>query len=177
MYPIVSHALAKVNLLLNITGKADDGYHKMQSIFAFLKDLYDELIFYPDKEFNEYSALIPGIEHNQITKAWHILKNHFTRHIPHLEIAKNIPICAGLGGGSSDAACFINSVFDFWKFSENIYFNSKSACSQLQGAILHKHFTLLPMLPAAPAQGGLLRRAHGSIHTRCTRSVAASRIS
>ena len=118
MYPIVSHALAKVNLLLNITGKADDGYHKMQSIFAFLKDLYDELIFYPDKEFNEYSALIPGIEHNQITKAWHILKNHFTRHIPHLEIAKNIPICAGLGGGSSDAACFINSVFDFWKFSK-----------------------------------------------------------
>ncbi len=118
MYPIVSRAFAKVNLFLNITGKSDNGYHKMQSVFAFLRDIYDKLIFYPDKEFDEKSAIIPGIEDNLITKAWQILLKHFDRKIPHLDVLKNIPICAGLGGGSSDAACFINSVFDLWKFSQ-----------------------------------------------------------
>ena len=90
MYSIVSHAFAKVNLFLNITGQTDDGYHKMQSIFAFLRDVYDELIFYPDKEFNEKSAIIPGIEVNLITKAWQILTKHFNRKIPYLDVVKNI---------------------------------------------------------------------------------------
>lgn len=90
----------------------------MQSVFAFLHDVYDELIFYTDKEFNEDSAVIPGIKDNLVIKAWKILRAHFSQKIPHLEIVKNIPICGGLGGGSSDAACFINAVFDFWKFSE-----------------------------------------------------------
>lgn len=91
----------------------------MQSIFAFLCDVYDELIFYPEKEFDENSAKISGIETNIVVEAWKILREHFTYKIPHLKIVKNIPICGGLGGGSSDAACFINSVFDFWKFSQS----------------------------------------------------------
>ncbi len=90
----------------------------MQSIFAFLCDVYDELIFYPEKEFDKNSAKISGIENNLVIEAWKILREHFDYKIPHLEIKKNIPICGGLGGGSSDAACFINSVFDFWKFSQ-----------------------------------------------------------
>lgn len=91
----------------------------MQSIFAFLKDVYDELTFYPELDFNENSAFIPGITDNLIHKAWDILKNNFDFKIPHVEIKKNIPICGGLGGGSSDAACFINAIFDFWKFSQS----------------------------------------------------------
>ena len=144
MKPIVSRALAKVNLFLYITGKADNGYHEMQSIFAFLNDIYDELIFYPDKEFSENSALIPGIEDNLITKAWKILKKHFAKPIPHLDIIKNIPICAGLGGGSSDAACFINTVFDFWKFSQQeklSYLNMFRALGADTRVFLFKYFT------------------------------------
>ena len=94
----------------------------MQSVFAFLKDVYDELIFYPDyseKEFCEKSVAIPGIENNSILKAQTILQNNFNLKIPYVEIKKYIPICAGLGGGSSDAACFVNMVFDFWGFSQN----------------------------------------------------------
>ena len=141
---IVSRALAKVNLLLNITGKSDSGYHEMQSIFAFLQNVYDELIFYPDKEFNENSAIIPGIKDNLITKAWQILTKYFNKKIPHLDIVKNIPICAGLGGGSSDAACFINSVFDFWKFSQQeklSYIDLFSSLGADTRVFLFKYFT------------------------------------
>ena len=144
MEPIVSRALAKVNLFLHITGKADNGYHAMQSIFAFLSDVYDELIFYPDREFNENSALIPGIEDNLIAKAWKILKEYFDNPIPHLEVIKNIPICAGLGGGSSDAACFINTVFDFWKFSQQeklSYLNMFRSLGADARVFLFKYFT------------------------------------
>ena len=118
MTQIIAHALAKVNLALRITGKDEDGYHTMQSIFVFLKDVYDELIFYPEKEFDENSAKIPGIEDNSVIKAWEILRDNYKFKIPHVEIKKKIPICGGLGGGSSDAACFINSVFNFWGFSD-----------------------------------------------------------
>ena len=106
-----------MNLALNITGK-NAGYHRMQSIFAFLNDIYDELVFFPDREFSVDSAKILGVEDNLITMAWKILRENFDLKIPHVEVRKNIPICGGLGGGSSDAACFVNTVFDFWKFSK-----------------------------------------------------------
>ena len=116
------HALAKVNLTLNITGKTSDGYHRMQSVFAFLKDVYDELIFYTDyagRGFDGKAVAIPGIENNSILEAQKILRDNFDLKIPYVKIKKHIPICAGLGGGSSDAACFVNTVFDFWGFSQS----------------------------------------------------------
>ena len=115
---IVSKALAKVNLALNITGKTSSGYHEMQSIFAFLQDLYDELIFNTDQEFDEKAVVIPGVENNSILKAYTILRSNFDLKIPYVKIIKSIPICGGLGGGSSDAACFINTVFDYWGFTQ-----------------------------------------------------------
>ena len=122
MNRIVSHAIAKVNLSLNITGKYQNGYHRMQSIFAFLDDVYDEITLYTDQNFEESSVAIQEIENNSIINAWKILKNNFERKMPHkipyIELKKNIPICGGLGGGSSDSACFVNSVFDFWEFSK-----------------------------------------------------------
>ena len=111
---IVSHALAKVNLMLSITGCGSDGRHKMESVFAFLPDIYDELIFDTDVEFNNASAHIPDIRDNSVIAAYRILKQHFRKKIPHLNIKKKLPIGGGVGGGSSDAACFINTVFDLW---------------------------------------------------------------
>ncbi len=119
MTRIVSHANAKVNLTLKITGKRSDGYHDLESLFLFLPDVYDVLIFDTAVNFSEKSAKIKGIpdDKNSIKKAASLLKTHFKSPIPHVEIVKNIPTEAGLGGGSSDAACFINSVFDFWDIS------------------------------------------------------------
>lgn len=89
----------------------------MESIFAFLNDIYDELIFFPEVEFNSSSAQILGLKENSIQKAARILQLNFHKKIPHVIIKKNLPIAAGIGGGSSDSACFINTVFDIWKFS------------------------------------------------------------
>lgn len=118
MLEIVSHAIAKVNLMLNIIGKNDDGYHKIESVFAFLNDIYDELIIYPEIEFNEDSAQIDGVEKNSIKIAAGILKQHFKLKVPHVVVKKNLPFFGGIGGGSSDSACFVNSVFDLWGFNQ-----------------------------------------------------------
>lgn len=90
----------------------------MESVFAFLDDIYDELIFYPEVEFNTLCAQISGLMENSIQKAAQILRQNFQEKIPCVVVNKKIPIAAGLGGGSSDSACFINTVFDIWKFSK-----------------------------------------------------------
>ena len=116
----------------------------MQSIFAFLKDVYDELIFHTEQEFDESSVLIPGVENNSILKAQTILRNNFDLKIPYVKITKNIPICGGLGGGSSDAACFINTVFDYWEFSQSkkmSYINLFRPLGADAKVFLFKYFT------------------------------------
>ncbi|MDR3224146.1 MAG: hypothetical protein LBT03_00960 [Holosporales bacterium] len=120
MSPIVAHAVAKVNLMLNILGKTDDGYHKIESVFFFLDDIYDVLKFNMHEEFNDKSGYIKSIPNlkNFIRVAYQILKKHFpSRYIPDVTVTKNLPIEGGVGGGSSDAACFINTVFDLWNLS------------------------------------------------------------
>ncbi len=89
----------------------------MESIFAFLKDIYDELIFFPEIEFNNSSAQIRDLSDNSIQKAAEILRSNFDKKIPHVIIKKNLPMAAGIGGGASDSAWFINTVFDIWNFS------------------------------------------------------------
>lgn len=143
MNSIVSHAVAKVNLLLNVIGKTDDGYHELESVFAFLSDFYDELTFFPDIEFNASSANISGIPQNSIQKAAKILQAHFNKKIPHVVIKKNLPSAAGIGGGSSDSACFINTVFDIWGFSTEEKLSYLSIFKDLGSdnmIFLHKYF-------------------------------------
>lgn len=149
---IEKHARAKLNLMLHITGR-NGGYHSMQSIFIFPDSLYDTLIFHIDKEFNESSAAIKNIKNsdNLIHKSRELLKNIFPRiKIHHVEIIKNIPIGAGLGGGSSDAACFINNVMDFNNIpqSEQIDFAKIAHCLGMDVPIflysnIYKQNTLL----------------------------------
>lgn len=91
----------------------------MQSVFVFLPDVFDLLKFETSTRFSKRSANISNVpnELNLIKRAANILSQNFDFPIPHVEVEKHIPTEAGLGGGSSDCACFINSVFDFWNFS------------------------------------------------------------
>lgn len=120
MSKIITHAVAKVNLMLNIYGKLENGYHQMESVFVFLNDIFDILEFDTSLEFNDLSGRIDGVddEKNSIKLASKILSENFKRKIPHVKITKNLPISGGVGGGSSDSACFVNSVFDIWGFSD-----------------------------------------------------------
>lgn len=111
-------APAKINLFLHITGKRNDGYHLLQSLFAFA-DYGDEIRI---EESNNFSLAINGpfsdsilSEENLITKSVTALENHTGRRANcKIRLTKNIPVGAGLGGGSADAAATIKALIDFW---------------------------------------------------------------
>ncbi len=109
----VYHAGCKVNLSLKIVGLRADGYHELDSLFWPLQEPYDILEFEPrlNQDYLSISCDIVDIncQDNTLTKA-------FTKFIQaggkcmgaHVHLKKNIPHGAGLGGGSSDAACVLN---------------------------------------------------------------------
>ena len=109
---------AKLNLFLHITGRRDNGYHELQSIFQLI-DLQDWLEFRPKND--DTSISIEGIntvdiEQNLIYKAIQILKPYAQKEIGlSISVEKNIPMGAGLGGGSSNAATTLIVVNQLWQ--------------------------------------------------------------
>jgi 4-diphosphocytidyl-2-C-methyl-D-erythritol kinase len=108
---------AKINIGLNIINRRDDGYHNLETIFypINIKDALE--IVKADKLSFESSGLeIPGrMEDNLCIKGYHLLKKDFDIPPVKIHLHKHIPIGAGLGGGSADAAFFIklvNQTFD-----------------------------------------------------------------
>jgi 4-diphosphocytidyl-2-C-methyl-D-erythritol kinase len=100
---------AKINIGLNITERRPDGYHNLETVFYPVK-INDVLeIIESDVLGFESSGLpIPGrMEDNLCVKAWHLLKKDHNVPPVKIHLHKHIPIGAGLGGGSSDAAFFI----------------------------------------------------------------------
>lgn len=108
---------AKLNLFLHITGRRENGYHELQSIFQLI-DLYDWLEFEPLQENHIQIAGLNNVdlEQNLIYKATQMLKP-FAQHLTGLKIKieKNIPMGAGLGGGSSNAATTLIVVNQLWQ--------------------------------------------------------------
>lgn len=91
---------AKLNLFLHITGRRDNGYHELQSIFQLI-DLCDWLEFNqtasPEISIDGLSSV--DLEHNLIFKATQILKPYAKAFSGlNIHIEKNIPMGAGLGG-------------------------------------------------------------------------------
>ena len=108
---------AKLNLFLHITGRLEDGYHELQSIFQLI-DLTDWLQFTQTVDLDISIAGLDSVdlEHNLIYKAINLLKP-YAQKISGLLIAieKNIPMGAGLGGGSSNAASTLIVVNQLWQ--------------------------------------------------------------
>lgn len=108
---------AKLNLFLHITGRRDDGYHELQSIFQLI-DLYDWLEFSqtasPEISIDGLNSV--DLEQNLIFKATQILKPYAKAYSGlNIRIEKNIPMGAGLGGGSSNAATTLIVVNQLWQ--------------------------------------------------------------
>ncbi len=105
-------ANAKINLGLNVVGRRNDGFHEIESIFLPI-DLVDEIIISPSKKDSFYSnhAHLPlDVHQNLCFKALQLLRKDFNFPNVHLELKKNIPIGAGLGGGSADAAFVLKEI-------------------------------------------------------------------
>lgn len=113
---------AKLNLFLHITGRRDNGYHELQSIFQLI-DLQDWLEFTPQND--DATISIEGLssvdlEQNLIYKATQILKPYAQKLMGlSISVEKNIPMGAGLGGGSSNAATTLIVVNQLWQCGLN----------------------------------------------------------
>lgn len=97
---------AKLNLFFRVLSKRGDGYHEIASLFQAV-DLFDRLFFErSDRDLITCTRPdIPCDASNLVHKALVLFRDRFSFHTPvHIHIEKNIPIQAGLGGGSSNAA-------------------------------------------------------------------------
>ena len=114
---VIEEAYAKINLVLDITGKRADGYHNIRTVMQTV-DLYDTLEF-DISESSEFRISltcsnadrypdIPWDETNLMAKAARALCEKYDKHVNiHINIRKNIPSGAGMARGSADAACVL----------------------------------------------------------------------
>jgi 4-diphosphocytidyl-2-C-methyl-D-erythritol kinase len=97
---------AKINFGLNIVSKRPDGYHNIETIFYPIQ-LHDEIIIKKSDKFsfNSNYKNLTAEEDNLVIKAKKLLEKHINKTSPvEIFLKKNIPVGAGLGGGSSNAA-------------------------------------------------------------------------
>lgn len=114
----IHFAPAKLNIRLKITGRRPDGYHNLVSIMAPVS-LYDriELQITSRKlitiSCEGFSA--PADKENLACRAAQAFFAHTgIDHGLSIKLTKNIPVAAGLGGGSSDAACVLKALNQIW---------------------------------------------------------------
>jgi 4-diphosphocytidyl-2-C-methyl-D-erythritol kinase len=110
-------APAKLNLFLHIVGKRPDGYHNLQTVFQFL-NVGDTLRFEPrqDAQIQLHSDLNFPSEKNLVWQAAKALQQYtHTSFGVDIHLAKQLPMGAGLGGGSSDAATTLVALNHLWK--------------------------------------------------------------
>lgn len=108
---------AKINIGLNIIEKRPDNFHNIESVFYPIQ-LRDALEVIENKEkgatgvvFTSSGIEIPGKpEDNLCSKAYNLIRNDYVLPPVKIHLHKHIPIGAGLGGGSADAAFFIKLV-------------------------------------------------------------------
>lgn len=107
---MIRFANCKINLGLHVTEKRNDGFHNIQTIFypIHLKDIV-EIISSTNQSFEYSNSGLPvtgSFENNLCYKAYKLVRNLFPDKVPEikLHLHKTIPIGAGLGGGSANAA-------------------------------------------------------------------------
>ena len=106
-------APAKLNLYLKVLGKRPDGFHEIDSIFQAIS-LFDHLRFTRLNDSNDPEISIAGTtnlptdESNLVARAFRLMQAEFGfKGGLRIELEKNIPVAAGLGGGSADGAATI----------------------------------------------------------------------
>lgn len=116
-------APAKLNLMLRITGRREDGYHLLQTVFQML-DLCDWLTFHSlENDEVRLKKSLDGVpEETDLTvRAAKLLKAESgCKQGVCIEIEKNLPMGGGLGGGSSDAATTLLVLNKLWELNFSV---------------------------------------------------------
>ena len=112
-------APAKVNLYLRVLGRRNDGYHLIDSVIAFAVEA-DVLTVTPDEEIGleidgPFAAALDNGSNNLVLRAARALSENAK--VPDgaaIRLTKNLPIAAGIGGGSADAAATLRLLAQHW---------------------------------------------------------------
>lgn len=97
---------AKINLGLNVLHKRPDGFHELETVLMQIP-IHDVLEILPSSKFSYRQSGIEfeqDVESNLVVRAYRLLQNDFSIPETSFHLLKNIPVGAGLGGGSADAA-------------------------------------------------------------------------
>lgn len=115
---------AKLNIALHVRKRLSNGYHELETLFAFLDrgDLVSATI---DEHLKlTISGLFGkglGIEDNLVLAAAKLLQNEFNVSVgAELHLTKNLPVASGLGGGSADAAATLRLLNRLWDLNLSI---------------------------------------------------------
>lgn len=116
---IIEKAPAKINLGLDVLEKRTDGYHELEMVMSSV-DLADRLIMEELEEdkiiIETNKAFLPIDKRNNVYQAASIVKKRYGINKGILiRITKNIPVAAGLGGGSTDCAAALRGMDRLWQ--------------------------------------------------------------
>lgn len=121
---VKERAAAKINLGLDVKNKRSDGYHNVETVMVSV-DLADYLTFQTrDDEqiiIQTENSFLPLDERNYIYQAVCCMQEYFNiHHGVTIELQKNIPVSAGMGGGSSDAAATLRGLNRLWQLDASL---------------------------------------------------------
>lgn len=116
-------APAKLNLMLNITGRRDDGYHFLQTVFQFVN--WCDWLSFRERKDNKVSLAKPMLgvaaSDNLIVRAVRALQQQVgCQRGVSITIEKHLPMGGGLGGGSSDAATTLVALNYLWELNLSV---------------------------------------------------------
>jgi 4-diphosphocytidyl-2-C-methyl-D-erythritol kinase len=114
-------APAKINLFLHVVGRRGDGYHMLESLVMFAS-IGDRLSVQPADVLSLSvrgrfaSSINVAAKDNLVLRAATAFQSHIgSTHGARLILEKNLPVAAGIGGGSADAAAVILALNDLWQ--------------------------------------------------------------
>jgi len=117
-------APAKINLPLEVVGVRDDGYHDLRSVFATI-DLADHVRVAASTRLDVQVRPDPSVGNTaagELSARAVLALAAASGHAPtaHIRVAKRIPVAAGLGGGSSDAAATLRGLAQVWRVDADL---------------------------------------------------------
>ncbi|RWZ50160.1 4-(cytidine 5'-diphospho)-2-C-methyl-D-erythritol kinase [Halobacillus fulvus] len=121
---ILEKAPAKINLSLNVLYKREDGFHEVEMVMTTV-DLADRIELNLDVSgqlsVESENRFVPNDERNLAYRAAKLLKDRYdVKEGVRIHIEKNIPVAAGLAGGSSDAAAVLRGLNQLWNLGISV---------------------------------------------------------
>ncbi len=119
MRHVVEGAPAKVNLALHVLGRREDGYHELDGVVAFAPAVADVVRLAPAARWSietlgPFAGALRGLsaqDNLALRAAWLWQERFLSSRVPlRIVVEKNLPVAAGIGGGSADAAAVLRAM-------------------------------------------------------------------